>query len=150
MGLQERLAEDMKTAMKARDADRLSALRMIRSEILTLEKEGKGSLDDATLNQMLNRMVRQRMDSIEQYRAGNREDLAAREEAELAVIKAYLPEGVSAEEIAAAVEEAVAQTGATSIKEMGKVMGAAVKKLKETGKAVDGGAVSEAVKARLG
>ena len=149
MGLQERLSDDMKEAMKSRNAERLSALRMIRSEILNLEKEGKGSPDDAAIVQMLNRMARQRMDSIEQYRAGNREDLAAREEAELLIIKSYLPESVSAEEINEAVEQAIAQTGASSIKEMGKVMGMALKLLKESGKGVDGAAVSDAVKMRL-
>ncbi len=146
MSLQEQISADMKEAMKSRDSERLSALRMIRSEILNLEKEGKGSPDDAAIVQMLIKMLRQRQDSIEQYRAGNREDLAAKEEAEAAIIKTYLPEGVSGAEIEAAVEQAIAQTGATNIKEMGKVMGLALKTLKESGKSVDGAAVSEAVK----
>lgn len=150
MPLQEQITNDMKEAMKARDAERLSALRMIRSEILNMEKEGKGSPDDAAVMQILNRMARQRMDSIEQYRAGNREDLAVKEEFELGIIKSYLPEAVSESEIADAIEEAVKQVGATSIKDMGKVMGLALKKLQESGKAVDGAVVSGMVKARLG
>ena len=150
MPLQEQISNDMKEAMKARDAERLSALRMIRSEILNMEKEGKGSPDDAAVMQLLNRMARQRMDSIEQYRAGNREDLAVKEEFELGIIKSYLPEAVSESEIADAIEEAVKQVGATSIKDMGKVMGLALKKLQESGKAVDGAVVSGMVKARLG
>ena len=150
MTLQERISNDMKEAMKNREADRLSAIRMIRSEILNLEKEGKGTLDDAMIVQLLNKMARQRLDSIEQYRAGNREDLAAKEEAELAIIKAYLPETVSREEIDSAVEAAIQETGASTPKEMGRVMGVVLKKLKETGKGVDGGEVSAAVKARLG
>ncbi len=150
MPLQEQISNDMKEAMKARDAERLSALRMIRSEILNMEKEGKGSADDAAVMQILNRMARQRMDSIEQYRAGNREDLAVKEEFELGIIKSYLPEAVSESQIADAIEEAINQTGATSIKDMGKVMGLALKKLQESGKAVDGAVVSGMVKARLG
>lgn len=150
MPLQEQISNDMKEAMKARDAERLSALRMIRSEILNMEKEGKGSADDAAVMQILNRMARQRMDSIEQYRAGNREDLAVKEEFELGIIKSYLPEAVSESAIADAIEEAINQTGATSIKDMGKVMGLALKKLQESGKAVDGAVVSGMVKARLG
>ena len=150
MPLQEQISNDMKEAMKARDAERLSALRMIRSENLNMEKEGKGSPDDAAVMQLLNRMARQRMDSIEQYRAGNREDLAVKEEFELGIIKSYLPEAVSESEIADAIEEAVKQVGATSIKDMGKVMGLALKKLQESGKAVDGAVVSGMVKARLG
>jgi len=150
MSLRERIQADLTAAMKSRDAQRASALRLIRAEILNLEKAGRGEPTDETVVQALQRMVRQRNESIEQYRLGKREDLAAKEQAELAVIRSYLPETVSDEEIAAAVGEAAAALGASSLKDMGRVMGAAMKKLKETGKAVEGARVSEAAKKALG
>ena len=150
MPLQDRINDDLKESMKSRDAARTSAIRMIRAEILNLAKEGKGEPTDDIIVQALQRMSRQRAEAIEQFRQGGRADLVAKEEAELAIIRTYLPQEVAEEEIAAAVAEAIAATGAATIKEMGRVMGAVLKKLKETGKAVDGGKVSAAVKKALG
>ena len=150
MGLRERIQSDLTGAMKSRQADRASALRMIRAEILNLEKEGKGEITEDAVMQRLQRLARQRMESIEQYRLGRRDDLAAKEQAELELIRSYLPAAVSEEEIAAAVHEAIAAAGASSPKDMGRVIGMAMKKLKETGKAVDGTQVSAAAKKALG
>ncbi len=149
MGLADRIAADLKVAMKARDAQRTSCLRMMRAEILNVEKEGKGKPGDEAIIQILSRMVRQRVESIEQYKAGNRDDLVAVEEAELAILKDYMPEEISEEEIAAAVEAAIEASGAESLKDMGRVIGQAMKALKETGKTVDGSTVSAMVKQKL-
>jgi uncharacterized protein YqeY len=149
MNLEDRIAADLKDAMKSRDAQRTSCLRMMRAEILNIEKEGKGKPDDAAIVQILTRMVRQRGESIEQYKAGGRGDLVAVEEAELAILRTYLPEEISGEEISAAVQAAIEASGATSLKDMGRVIGQAMKALKETGKTIDGSAVSAVVKEKL-
>ncbi|MCX7017117.1 MAG: GatB/YqeY domain-containing protein [Candidatus Sumerlaeota bacterium] len=150
MPLQNRINDDLKESMKSRDAARTSALRLIRAEILNLAKEGKGEPTDDVIVQALQRMSRQRTEAIEQFRQGGRADLVEKEEGELAIIRSYLPQEVAEEEIAAAAAEVIAATGAATLKDIGRVMGAVMKKLKETGKAVDGGKVSAAVKKALG
>lgn len=151
MSLKDRIGEDIKTAMKAKDKIRLETVRSIKK--LILEKEvsvrpsGQDALTPTQELEILAQLAKQRRDSIEQYKKAGREDLAAQETDELAIIEAYLPRQLSEEEIATTIEEIMTQVGATSIKDMGKVMGPVMQKLK--GKA-DGKKVQEIVKAKLG
>jgi uncharacterized protein YqeY len=138
----------MTAAMKAKDAARLSTLRMVKAAMMNREIERGGQLSDDELTKLLQSLVKQRRDSVEQYEKGNRPELADKERAEIVVIEEYLPQSASREEIERAVEEAVAETGASSMKEMGAVMKAAQARL--AGRSADGRAVSEIVKARLG
>ena len=133
--------------MKAKDADRLSTLRMVKANLMNRKIEKGGELTDDEVSKAMQSLVKQRRDSIEQYEKAGRSELAEKEAAEIAVIEEYLPQGASAEQIDAAVSEAVAETGASSMKDMGSVMKAAMAKL--AGLSVDGKAVSEAVKAKL-
>jgi uncharacterized protein YqeY len=138
----------MTAAMKAKDADRTSALRMVRAAILNREKDGGDTaITDDDVLKILNSLVKQRKDSIEQFTKAGRTDLADKEQTELAVIEAYLPQGASVEELEQAVAAAIASTGATSMREMGAVMKAAQANL--AGKSVDGKALSELVKTKL-
>ncbi len=146
MSLKDTLTADMKTAMKAGDKDRLAVVRLILADIKRVEVDSRQELDDAGLLGVIEKAVKQRRDSIEQFTKGGREDLAAKEQAELEVIETYLPEQLSAEELDALVDEVIAATGAESIRDMGKVMGAI--KAKAAGRA-DMGAVGARVKARL-
>ncbi len=146
MSLKNQITEDMKSAMKAGDKDRLKVVRLIMAAIKQVEVDKRVELDDAGVLAVLDKMVKQRRDSVEQFEKGNREDLAAIERAEIAVLDQYLPEQLSDEELAGLVDEAIAATGATSIRDMGKVMGQI--KAKAAGRA-DMGAVSATVKARL-
>src|SRR5450432_3420275 len=125
MSLKEQITSDLTTAMKARDAQRTSTLRMAKAAMMNREIEKGGALDDEEMTKLLRSMVKQRRDSIDQFTKGGRQDLADKEQAEIVVIESYLPQSASAEEIEAAVSAAIAETGATSIKEMGKVMKAA-------------------------
>ena len=147
MNLAEQITSDMTAAMKAKDPDRLSTLRMVKSNLMNRKIEKGGELTDDEVMKALQSLVKQRRDSIEQYRSAGRNELADKEAAEIAVIEAYLPKGASPEEIAAAVDAAVDESGATSMKDMGAVMKLSLAKLE--GRSVDGRAVSEAVKARL-
>ncbi|MGE3465538.1 MAG: GatB/YqeY domain-containing protein [Pyrinomonadaceae bacterium] len=147
MGLKEQIISDLTAAMKAKDADKLGTLRMVKANLMNRQIEKGGELTDDEVQKALQSLVKQRRDSIEQYEKAGRADLAAKEATEIAVIEAYLPQAASGEEIAAAVELAVAEAGATSMKDMGNVMKAVMAHL--TGKPVDGKAVSEAVKAKL-
>lgn len=149
MSLKDKLVADMTAAMKAKDANRLSTLRMAKAALMNEEnKRGVGAvLSDDEVTKVLTSLVKQRKDSIEQFTASGRLELAAIEEAELAVLEEYLPKAASAEEIAAAVDGAINETGASSMKEMGIVMKAALAKL--AGKNPDGKLVSETVKSRL-
>jgi uncharacterized protein len=147
MSLKERITGDLTAAMKAREAERVSTLRMMRAAVLNLEKSGGGELTDEQVVKAMQSLMKQRRDAIEQYEKAGRNDLADKEKAEAAIIEGYLPQAASAEEIEAAVAEAVNETGATSAKEMGLVMKAALAKL--AGKNADGRMVSEAVKAKL-
>ena len=147
MSLKERITGDMTAAMKDRSAARLSTLRMVKAAVQNREIEKGGELTDEELTKALQSLVKQRRDSVEQYEKAGRSELAEKERAEIAVIEEYLPRAASAEEIERAVEEALAETGASSMKEMGAVMKAAQARL--AGRNADGRAVSEAVKRKL-
>lgn len=136
--------------MKARDAARVSVLRMAKAALQNKEIDKKGPLDEAEAAKVLQGLVKQREDAIEQFRRGNRPDLAEKEAAEISVLRSYLPREASEEEIAAAVEKAVAETGASSPRDMGKVMKAALAALQAGGKPADGKKVNEAARKRLG
>ncbi|HTS83554.1 MAG TPA: GatB/YqeY domain-containing protein [Usitatibacter sp.] len=146
MALREQLNEDIKTAMKAREADKLAALRLMLSAVKQREIDERVTLDDAGVISVVEKMIKQRKDSISQYEMAARQDLADKEKYEISVIEAYLPQQLSAAEIDAIVAEAVASTGAKSAADMGKVMG--VVKPKLAGRA-DMGRVSGLVKAKL-
>ncbi len=147
MSLKDQITQDMKSAMKAGEKDRLKVVRLMLAAIKQVEVDKRVELDDAAVLSVLDKMVKQRRDSVEQFEKGGREDLAAIERDEIAVLKDYLPEQLSADDLAALVDEVIAATGAASMKDMGKVMGQI--KAKAAGRA-DMGAVSAAVKERLG
>ncbi|MGB5627792.1 MAG: GatB/YqeY domain-containing protein [Woeseiaceae bacterium] len=146
MPLKNQITEDMKSAMKAGDKDRLKVVRLILAAIKQVEVDQRIELDDAAVLAVLDKMVKQRRDSVEQFENGNREDLAAIERAEIEVLQGYLPEQLSADELTALVDEAIAASGAEGMRDMGKVMGQI--KAKAAGRA-DMGAVSATVKERL-
>ncbi|HYE96770.1 MAG TPA: GatB/YqeY domain-containing protein [Rubricoccaceae bacterium] len=146
MTLKERLAQDLKDAMRAREAVRLGAIRMLNAALLEWEKSGRGPVTEADELAILQKQVKQRRDSLAQFEAAGRTDLAEKEAAELAVLEAYLTAQASDEEIARIVQEVIAQTGAASPKDMGRVMGPAMARLK--GQA-DGQRVRAAVEAAL-
>ena len=146
MSLKQQLTNDMKTAMKSGEKERLGVIRLINAAIKQREVDERIELDDAAVLAVLEKMVKQRKDSISQYEAANREDLAAIERAELVVIDAYLPAKLGEAEIAAAIDAAIAQTGATGPADMGKLMG--VLKPQLAGQA-DMGLVSQLVKKKL-
>lgn len=148
MSLREQITAALTAAMKIRDAARTSTLRMVKAALQNREIEKGGALDDDEMIKLLRSLVKQRRDSIEQYEKGGRQDLVDKEKAEIVVIESYLPAGASREEIEQAVTEAITETGATSMKDMGKVMKAAQARL--AGKNADGRTVSEIVKAKLG
>jgi uncharacterized protein len=148
MSLMERLTQDLTAAMKAQDTLRLGCLRMAKSALKNKEIDKKAPLDDAEAARVLQTLVKQREDSADQFRKGNRPELAAKEDQEREILKAYLPEEAGDDAIAAAVEKAMAETGATSVKDMGRVMKATLAAL--AGQAVDGKKVNEAVRKRLG
>lgn len=147
MSLNEQIVADLTDAMKAKDAERLGTLRMVKSNLMNRKIEKGGELTDDEVMKALQSLVKQRRDSIEQYERANRPDLAAKEAAEIVFIEVYLPQSATIEEIDSAVSEAVAETGAGSMKEMGQVMKAAQAIL--AGKTVDGKLLSETVKAKL-
>jgi len=147
MSLKDTIIADLTAAMKAKDADKLSTLRMVKANLMNRQIEKGGELTDEEVQKALQSLVKQRRDSVEQYEKAGRTELAAKEAVEIAVIEAYLPQGATAEEIDAAVAAAIAETGASSMKDMGTVMKAAMVHL--TGKSADGKMVSEAVKAKL-
>ena len=147
MSLKEQIVSDLTAAMKAKDADRLGVLRMVKANLMNRQIDKGGELTDDEVLKALQTLVKQRRDSIQQYENAGRADLAAKEAAEIGFIDVYLPQAASAEEIAAAVDAAAAETGASSMKDMGTLMKAAMANL--AGKNADGKMVSEAVKARL-
>lgn len=147
MSINDKIIADLSTAMRAKDADRLSTLRMVKANLMNRKIEKGGELTDEEVTKALQSLVKQRRDSIEQYEKAGRTELAEKEAAEIGYIEVYLPQAATPEEIEKAVAEAVAETGASSIKEMGQVMKAAQAKL--AGKTADGKLVSEAVKAKL-
>jgi uncharacterized protein YqeY len=148
MTIRERIISDLTTSMKAQDAPRTSTLRMVKAAMTNRQIEKGDELDDDEMSKLLRSLVKQRRDSVEQYEKGGRQDLADKESAEIEIIQAYLPQTASDEEIGVAVSAAIAETGAASMKDMGKVMKAVQAAL--AGKNADGKTVSEIVKARLG
>jgi uncharacterized protein YqeY len=147
MTLREQIISDMTASMKAQAAPRTSTLRMVKAAMMNRQIEKGGELDDEEMTKLLRSLVKQRRDSVEQYEKGGRQDLADKEKAEIEVIEAYLPQAASQEEINAAVAAAIVETGASSIKDMGKVMKSVQAAL--AGKNADGRTVSEIVKAKL-
>jgi len=147
MGLLDRLQTEVVTAMKAKDEARLGTLRMMKTALKKHEVDSMKPLDEPTEMQILNMLIKQRREAADMFRKGGREELASKEESELAMIETYLPAGPSDEELHRAVSEAITESGATSAKDMGKVMKAAQAKL--AGKRIDGKALSELVKSRL-
>lgn len=147
MSLLQTIVADLTEAMKAKDADKLSTLRMVKANLMNRKIEKGEELSDEEITKALQSLVKQRRDSIEQYEAAGRTELAAKEKTEIGVIGVYLPQAASPAEISAAVDAAVAETGASSMKDMGLVMKAALVKL--AGKTADGKLVSEAVKSKL-
>lgn len=144
--LKDQITEDMKSAMKARETERLAAIRLLLAAIKQREVDDRITLDDAAVAAVVDKLIKQRRDSLSQYEQAGREDLAAVERAEIDVLTPYLPAQMSAEEVAAAVKAAIAQTGAAGPADMGKVMG--VLKPQLAGK-TDLSAVSQLVKAAL-
>ena len=147
MTLKERITEDMKTAMRSGEKDRLAVIRLLQAAIKQREADERITLDDAQVTSVLEKMIKQRKESIVAFEKGARADLVAKETAEIAVLTPYLPAQLSEAELDALIAEAIASTGAASIKDMGKVMG--VVKSKAAGKA-DMGAVGARIKAKLG
>ena len=146
MTLKERITEDMKAAMRASEKERLLTIRMVQAAIKQREVDERVVLDDAQVIAVLEKMVKQRRESIVAFEQGGRADLAEKEKAEITLLQVYLPTQLSSDEVDALIREAIASTGATSMKDMGKVMGAV--KAKAAGRA-DMGAVSASIKAAL-
>jgi uncharacterized protein YqeY len=147
MTLKERITEDMKTAMRSGEKDRLAVIRLLQAAIKQREVDERITLDDAQITSVLEKMIKQRKESIVAFEKGGRADLVAKENAEIVILQPYLPAQLSDAELDALIAEAIASTGAATIKDMGKVMG--VVKSKAAGKA-DMGAVGARIKARLG
>lgn len=147
MNLNQKIVADITDAMRSKDAERLSTLRMVKANLMNRKIEKGSELTDEEVQKALQSLVKQRRDSIEQYEKAGRQELADKEALEISHIEAYLPQAATPEEIEQAVAEAIAETGASSMKEMGSVMKAAQAKL--AGKTADGRMVSEAVKSKL-
>jgi uncharacterized protein YqeY len=147
MSLQEKIQSDIADAMRSKEALKLGVLRMMKAAVKNKEIEKMKPLEEAEVLTVLNSLVKQRKDSIEQFRKGGREELAQKEEAEIKIIETYLPAGASEDDIRLAVEEAIQETGASSAKDMGKVMKATLTRL--AGKTADGSKVSQMVKEKL-
>ncbi len=148
MTLQEKIQNDIANAMRSKDRLRLDVLRGMKTAVKNKEIEKMKPLEEAEALAVCNTLVKQRRDSIEQFRKGGREELAAKEEAEIRIIEEYLPASASDEDVRKAIDEAIQETAASSMKDMGKVMAAAKTKL--AGKTIDGGRVSQMVKEHLG
>ena len=146
MSLKGQIQDDIKTAMKAGDKDRLKTLRLVSAAIKQVEVDSREELDDAGVTKLLGKMLKQHRDSISQFEKGGRDDLAAIEIAEIAIIQAYLPEALDEAEVDALIQQAIADTGAEGMRDMGKVMGVIKSK---AGDRVDMGAVSGKIKAIL-
>ncbi|MFZ9709333.1 MAG: GatB/YqeY domain-containing protein [Steroidobacteraceae bacterium] len=146
MSLKERITEDMKAAMRSGEKERLGYIRMLQAAIKQREVDERITLDDTQVLSVIEKMIKQRREAIAQFEAGGRADLVGKEQAEVKVLQAYLPEQLSAAELEALVVAAIAETGAASVKDMGKVMG--LVKTRAAGRA-DMGAVSALIKTRL-
>jgi uncharacterized protein len=147
MSIAEQIDKDMISAMKAKESERLGALRMVKTALKLRSTELMKPVDDTEAAKVLTTLLKQRRDAAEQFRAGNRQELAEKEEREAVIIQAYLPAAASEEAMVTAVAEAITETGASSAKDMGVVMKAARAKLE--GKTIDGKALSDMVKAKL-
>jgi hypothetical protein len=147
MALKERITEDMKAAMRSGEKERLGVIRMITSAIKQREVDERITLDDSQVMSVLEKMIKQRKESLVQFQAGNRPDLADKEGAEITLLQTYLPSQLSEQELDALIQEAITSTGAASVKDMGKVMG--IIKGKAQGRA-DMGTVGAKIKAKLG
>jgi uncharacterized protein YqeY len=147
MTLQDNIQSQITDAMRSKDALRLSVLRMMKSAVKNKEVEKMKSLEEPEVLAVLNSLVKQRRDSVEQFRKGGREELAQKEEAEIKIVEEFLPAAASDEDIHNAIDAAIRETGAASIKDMGRVMKAALTQL--AGKTADGGRVSQLVKEKL-
>lgn len=147
MSLKDRITEDMKNAMRAKDSERLGTIRMITSAIKQREVDERITLDDTQVISVIEKMIKTRKESIAQFHSGGRDDLVAKETKEVELLQSYLPAQLSEAEIDAIIADAIRDTGAASIKDMGKVMG--IVKQKAQGRA-DMGAVSNKIKAKLG
>jgi uncharacterized protein len=147
MTLKERITEDMKTAMRSGEKDRLAVIRLLQAAIKQREVDERITLDDTQVTSVLEKMIKQRKESVVAFEKGARPDLVAKENAEIAVLQPYLPAQLSDTELDALITDAISTTGATSVKDMGKVMG--IVKAKAAGKA-DMGAVGARIKAKLG
>ena len=147
MTLKERITEDMKTAMRSGEKDRLAVIRLLQAAIKQREVDERITLDDAQVTSVLEKMIKQRKESIVAFEKGARADLVAKETAEIVILQPYLPAQLGEAELDALIAEAIASTGAASIKDMGKVMG--IVKAKAAGRA-DMGAVGARIKAKLG
>jgi uncharacterized protein YqeY len=148
MSLKQQIISDLTASMKAQDAPRTSTLRLVKAAVMNREIEKGSELDDEEMMKLLRTLVKQRHDSVEQYEKGGRPELAAKEKTEIAVIESYLPQSAPRAQIEAAVAAAISETGASSVKDMGKVMKAVQAAL--SGRNADGRTVSEIVKAKLG
>lgn len=148
MPLLDQLQKDMVAAMKAKEELKLSAIRMVKTALMKEKVDSMKDLDETTELKVLNMLLKQRRESVEMFRKGGREEQAAKEEAEIRIIEAYMPAMASEEEVEAAIQAALSETGATTAKQMGLVMKAAQAQL--AGKRVDGRTLSEKVKAKLG
>ena len=147
MSLRDRLTEDLKLAMKARDQLRMDVIRMIKAAVLNKEVELKKDLDGAEMSRIMTTMIKQRKESVEQFDKRQRAELAAKERQEISIIETYLPKALSAEELAQAVDAVIRETGATSAKDMGLVMKAVMARL--AGQSLDGKSVSDLVRSKL-
>lgn len=148
MKLMERITGDMTAAMRAKDQARLAPLRMAKAALMNREVERGRALEEAEAHQVIASLIKQRRDSIEQFRKGGREDLAAKESAEIATLEAYLPPPIDPAAVERAVDEAIAEAKATSAKDIGRVMKGVMSRL--AGQPVDGRAVNELVRRKLG
>jgi uncharacterized protein YqeY len=147
MAFIDRISEDLTAAMRAKDTTRLSTLRMAKAALMNREVERGRGLDDTESLQVMASLIKQRRDSVEQFRKGGREDLATKEEAEIGVLEGYLPPPIGEAEIAAAIDAAIAETGAAGARDMGKVMKAVMARFQ--GATLDGKVVSDLVRKRL-
>lgn len=147
MSLLDRVQKDMVDAMKAKDESRLSAVRMIKAALMKAKVDSPKPVDEAAEMQILNSLIKQRRESADMFRQGGRPEQAAKEEAELKIVESYMPASATDLEMAAAIEAAMAETGVTTLKQMGVVMKAAQAKL--AGKRVDGKLLSERVRGKL-
>jgi uncharacterized protein YqeY len=147
VGIEQRISDDLAAAMKSKDAARTSTLRLVKAQLKNKQIEKGAPLTDDEVNRLLSSMVKQRRDSIEQYTAAGRHELAEKEKNEIAIIEGYLPKVASESEIIAAVDAAINETGASSIKDIGQVMKAALSKLSEF--TIDGRTVNQIVRSKL-